>query len=136
MGNLSYASQKQNGNINPIQDGSVWGCSWMGGKKDPLPKICHTYPTMMKLGSVTKKIEKLYESCDTPVEFCWHQHFIFATTNRIKGIWVCVHKYNLIQVTCNNGWKESVFGVILVHISPHLDQSNSEYGQFLCSIGE
>ena len=23
-----------------------------GGKKAPLPKICHTYPTMMKLGTV------------------------------------------------------------------------------------
>ena len=22
-----------------------------GGKKAPLPKICHTYPTMMKLGN-------------------------------------------------------------------------------------
>ena len=24
-----------------------------GGKKVPLPKICHTYPTLMKLGSYT-----------------------------------------------------------------------------------
>ena len=24
-----------------------------GGQKVPLPKICHTYPTMMKLGSYT-----------------------------------------------------------------------------------
>ena len=46
---------------------------WRGGKKAPLPKICHTYPTMMKLGTVIpylKKIEKLYESRDTPLEFC------------------------------------------------------------------
>ena len=36
----------------------------------PLPKICHTYPTMMKLGTVIpylKKIQKIYESRDTPV---------------------------------------------------------------------
>ena len=26
---------------------------WWGDKKAPLPKICHTYPTMMKLGSYT-----------------------------------------------------------------------------------
>ena len=42
------------------------------------PKICHTYPTMMKLGTVIpypKKIQKIYESRDTPLEFCWHQHF-------------------------------------------------------------
>ena len=43
-----------------------------------LPKICHTYPTMMKLGAVLpylKKIQKIYESRDKPLEFCWHQHF-------------------------------------------------------------
>ena len=39
----------------------------------PLPKICHTYPTMMKLGTnvpYLKKIQKIYESRDTPLEFC------------------------------------------------------------------
>ena len=100
-----------------------------------LKSVTHI-PQWWNLAQLPKKIEKLYELCDTPVEFCWHQHFIFATTNRIKGIWVCVHKYNLSQVTCNTAWKESVFGVILVHIFPHLDQSNSEYGHFLRSIGE
>ena len=37
--------------INPIQDGLFRGCSRMA--KNDLPKICHTYPTMMKLGSYT-----------------------------------------------------------------------------------
>ena len=44
-----------------------------GGKKATLPKICHTYPTMMKLGKVipyAKKIQKIYESRDIPFEFC------------------------------------------------------------------
>ena len=51
---------------------------WGGGKKAPLHKICHTYPTMMKLGRVIpqpKEIQKIHESRDTPLEFCWHQHF-------------------------------------------------------------
>ena len=52
---------------------------WGGGaKRPPLPKICHTYPTMMKLGiviSYLKKIQKICESHDTPSDFCWHQHF-------------------------------------------------------------
>ena len=26
---------------------------WWSDKKAPLPKICHTYPAMMKLGTVT-----------------------------------------------------------------------------------
>ena len=29
----------------------LWVIGGGGGKKAPLPKICHTYPTMMKLGS-------------------------------------------------------------------------------------
>ena len=50
-----------------------WGCSQIGGKKVPLPKICHTYPTMIKLGTIIpylKKIQKMYESYDTPFKFC------------------------------------------------------------------
>ena len=46
---------------------------WGGGQKSPLPKICHTYPTMMKLGTVIpnpKKIQQIYESRDTTLEFC------------------------------------------------------------------
>ena len=42
------------------------------GKKGPLPRVCHTYPTMMKLDTVIscpKKIQKIYESRDTPLEF-------------------------------------------------------------------
>ena len=64
--------------LNPIQDGLFLGCSRMGGgergtKRPPLPKICHTYPTMMKLGTVipyTKKIQKIYELRDTSLDFC------------------------------------------------------------------
>ena len=50
------------------------------GKKLPhVPKICHTYPTMMKLGTAIpfpKKIQDLYELRDTLLEFRWHQHFL------------------------------------------------------------
>ena len=45
-----------------------WG---EGGQKGL--KICHTYPTMMKLGTVipyVKKIQKIYESQDTHLDFC------------------------------------------------------------------
>ena len=60
----------------------------MGGgvaKGSPLIKICNTYPTMMKLGTVipyVEKIPKVCESRDTPSEFCWHQHF-FARNQQI-----------------------------------------------------
>ena len=43
--------------INPIQNGLYWGCSQMEGgggkKKPPLPKICHTFPAIVKLDSYT-----------------------------------------------------------------------------------
>ena len=72
-------SSAPSNDLNPIQDGIFRGCSRMeGGKNAPLFKICHTYPTTMKLGTVIpypKKIQKIYESRDTPFEFCWHQHF-------------------------------------------------------------
>ena len=69
--------------FNPIQDGPFLWCSLSGEgggglKRRSLPKICHTYPTMMELATVTlylKKIWKIYESHDTPIDFCWHQHF-------------------------------------------------------------
>ena len=44
-----------------------------GAKRPPLPKICHTYPTMMKLGTIISyltKIQKIYESRGTPPDFC------------------------------------------------------------------
>ena len=46
---------------------------WRGAKKPPLPTICRTYPTMIKLDRVIpypKKIQKTYKSRDTPLEFC------------------------------------------------------------------
>ena len=50
------------------------GHEWVGrAKRLLLPKICHTYPTMMKLGTVIpclKKIQKVYKSRDTPLELC------------------------------------------------------------------
>ena len=53
--------------------GAAHGWGGGGPKRPPPPKICHTYPTVMKLGTVIpypKKIQKIYESRDTPLEFC------------------------------------------------------------------
>ena len=60
---------------NPIEDGLFWGCSRMVGGPFliPLPKIYHTYPTMMKLGTVIlylRNIQKMYKSRDTLLDFC------------------------------------------------------------------
>ena len=48
-------------------------------KVSPLPKICLIYFTIMKLDTVIhclKKTQKMYESSDPTLEFCWHQHFL------------------------------------------------------------
>ena len=46
--------------FNPVQDGPFQGCSRMGGggQKRPQPKICHTYPAHMKLGTVIPYLKK------------------------------------------------------------------------------
>ena len=55
---------------------SIFGAahrSGEGGQKAPLLKICDTYATIMKRGTVIpylEKIQKIYESLDTPSEFC------------------------------------------------------------------
>ena len=69
--------------LNPIQDGLCRGCSRMGGdKKAPSLKsvahICHNICLQwwnLAVIPYLKKIQKMYESRDTPLEFCWHQHF-------------------------------------------------------------
>ena len=81
--------------VNPIQDGLFRGCSRIGGgQKAPLKsKIRHTYPTMMKLGTdipCPKKIQKIYESRDTPLDFCWLQQFFTGN----QQIWL----YQEIQI--------------------------------------
>ena len=71
----NYCSFCGNNNLNPVQDGLSRGCSQIGRAKSPLPlpKICHTYPTVMKLGTIMaypKKIQKIYELRDTHLQFC------------------------------------------------------------------
>ena len=58
--------------LNPIQDGSFSGCSRMKAEKAPFLKVCQTC-TMIKPGTVIpylKKIQKIYESRDTSLDFC------------------------------------------------------------------
>ena len=62
-----------------IQDGPFKGYSRRRGKKVPLPKICHTYPLMIKLGisiPYLKKIQKMYESRDTTPFFTGNQQIL------------------------------------------------------------
>ena len=73
-----------------------------GSEKAPLPKICHTYSTMMKRGTVVaylKKIQKTYELRDTTLEFCWHQQFFagnqqnFPTSRNTDIDYILIHNF-------------------------------------------
>ena len=51
-------------NFNPVQDGPFWGCSQVDGgggeaNRPPLPKICHTNPTMMKFDIVIPYLKNI-----------------------------------------------------------------------------
>ena len=57
--------------INHIQDAYFRGYSRMEWKEGG--KICHAYPTIMKLATVIpylKEVQQLYKSRVTPLEFC------------------------------------------------------------------
>ena len=68
-----------------------------GAKTTPIQKICHIYPTMVKLDTIIpspKKIQKISESRDTAFEFCWHQYF-FTRNQQIllyQEIGLLIHK--------------------------------------------
>ena len=58
--------------------GAVHRWRGWGAKRPPPCKICHTYPTMVKLGTVIpylRMIQNIYESRDTTPKFCWQQYF-------------------------------------------------------------
>ena len=53
--------------------GAAHGSGGGGAFWPPLPKIRCTYPTLMKLGTIIlylRKIQKMYKSLDTSLEFC------------------------------------------------------------------
>ena len=59
----------------------IFGAAHGSGQHMGAAQICHTYLTMIKFDTVTpclKKIQKIYESRDTPPEFCWHQPFFIG----------------------------------------------------------
>ena len=69
---------KSNSPLTLFRMGLFGAAHGWGVKRLPLSKICHTYPKIMKLGTVIpylKKTQKIYESHNTSLEFCLHQHF-------------------------------------------------------------
>ena len=51
-------------------------CSQMGGRLPSLKSVTHILHWWNLAQSYLKKIQKIYKSRDTILEFCWHQHFL------------------------------------------------------------
>ena len=75
----------------------VWGEGfWL-----PLPKICHTYLTMMKLGTVIpylRKIQKICKSRDRPlisgdVSIFHRKSANFAISRNTDMYWILIHNF-------------------------------------------
>ena len=50
----------QNGALTRFRMGLFGAAHGLGGEqKGPLPKMCHTYPAMMKLGTVISYLKKI-----------------------------------------------------------------------------
>ena len=69
--------------INPIKDRLFQGCSWLwrgrGSAKRPYPSLKSATHILQRWNLaqlyLAKEDQKIYESHDTLLEFCWHQHF-------------------------------------------------------------
>ena len=95
--------------LNPIQDGRFLGCSWMGGAKRFPSLKSVTYLAMMEPGTLKayqKKIQKLYESRDTPPELCWHQHFFTGNQQILlyQKIQILIVFWYIISNSFNFSW--------------------------------
>ena len=64
--------------VNPVKDGRFWDCSRIGEweQKAPLHRISHTYPTMMKLGTVLPYIKKIQKN----IWITWHTLWVLLTS--------------------------------------------------------
>ena len=64
--------------VNPVKDGRFWGCSRIGEweQKAPLHRFSHTYPTMMKLGTVVPYIKKIQKD----IWITWHTLWVLLTS--------------------------------------------------------
>ena len=111
------------------------GRGWRGPKRLPFFKICHTYPAIMKLCTVIrclKKIQCIYKSRDTHLEFFWHQHF-FTGNQSHQEIQLQIAFWCIISNSFNFFW---VFkGCFKKYGSTFDDLSKTDYSSFSWNKG-
>ena len=97
--------------------------SWMSFlellKDVKVPKICHTYPTTMKFGTVVipylNEDPKIYKSPDASLELSWHHHFFIPEISNFCFVRKCrwnlhFYTYSLILLTF---WVLSCFNYMI-----------------------
>ena len=87
--------------FNPLLNGPFRGSSRMG---DP-SKICHTYPTIMKLGSVIpylKKIQITYKSPDTPPLISLSLTLATFVISRNRSFFIILISFDFLKVVLIN----------------------------------
>ena len=94
--------------VNPIQDGHFRGCSRMGGSKSPHTSLSHISCNDETWHSYTlpKEDPKIYESRDTPPDFCWHQHFFTGNQQILlyQEIQIYIAFWYIIYNSFNFSW--------------------------------
>ena len=83
-------------NLNPIQDGLFRGCSRIrGAKRAPLPKIFHTYPTMMKLGTVIPYLKKIKKNVNHVIHLLSSANMSSFSPGFSKFCYIKKYRYGL-----------------------------------------
>ena len=88
--------------VSPIQDGHFRGYSRIGGgggggggTKSPLPKICHTYPKMIKLGTVIAYLKKIHKYMDRVTEHLTSADISIFSPKISKFCYIKKYRYRL-----------------------------------------
>ena len=100
---------------------SVFGAAhgW-GAKRLPLPKICHTYPTVMKLGTVIPYVTHLSAFFE---RWSWFKLGLALDTNKSQEV------FGANSYACRSYRRKTVRGAFLV--SPILNRINIYQGVFM-----
>ena len=74
--------------------GATYGC---GGKKAPVSKICHTYPAMMKLGTVIPYFKKVKKYVNPVIHPLSSTEISIFMPNNIDLANTLIHNFQFFQ---------------------------------------
>ena len=97
---------------------TTYACGGGGAKSSPLPKICHTYPTMMKFYSYTLPWHTLWVLLTSAF---FHRGSVnFGITKNADIDCILVHNFNNFSSLNKPGYNFFTINKILCHQSNHI----------------